>query len=521
MEQIKVRGCANSYAIHEKMVDGSWRTYYDTQFPGTQEIVVPLRQPLWPLPSEPINYGSDHELFKEVCEFIQYHLEIRERCYYNVMGCFVLMTWRIDEFDAVPYLDILGPKNTGKTRALEILAQLCFRGWAITHPTPAVVFWVVDRYCPTLLADNYEFWPKETRNELEGLFNAGYRRGAVVPRRPREGDSSSGLILYNVFSPKVLAGTRQPSDPLASRCITIRMIRNQREIPLKIDLGWAQTLRSKLLSYRFQKFEERNMYATTVMNPHARVGEIFYPLLEVAPSEEILSEISDFAYGVFQEQREEEASSIEAEVVQSIVTNLHQVEGDRLPIKVIVDTVNSERDEKERIRPQRLGWILARLGFKKTRMPDAKGNYAIVVDRDLIERLAENYDVKRTVTASMSPKSCSDAQLLRSRIEGSTLGSEHSEQLSKREVTKEAVGKQTINNYTKHGIDCLHSSHNFSSKFKDICGFCWRNKGYDILESKGRVMKLSRVSYGKCQDCGKEIAEIRIGIVQDIMSSGT
>jgi len=243
------------------MSDGSWQTRDDIQFPGSQDegVLVPLRRPLWPLPGCPIEYGSDMELFKEICEFNQHYLELREKRCYTVISCFILMTWRIEEFEAVPYLDFLGPKNTGKTRALEVLGQLCFRGWNITHPTAAVVFWVIDRYCPTLLADNYEFWPKETRNELDGLFNAGYRRGSVVPRRPREGDSGSELLIYKIFSPKVLAGTRQPHDSLASRCVFIRMARNQGEVPMKIDFAWAQTLRSKLLCYRFRNFQKRTL----------------------------------------------------------------------------------------------------------------------------------------------------------------------------------------------------------------------------------------------------------------------
>ncbi|GEM_PF-1591572 len=168
------------------------------------------------------------------------------------------------------------------------------------------------------------------------------------------------------------------------------------------------------------------------MNRYGRVGEIFHALLKVAPSDEIQDELKDFALGVFQEQREEEASSLEAEVVRAIVTCLDQVVGDRLPIKAITEEVNEERDEKDSIKPQKVGWILARLGFKKARMPDAKGSYAIVTDRDLIDRLAATYDVKRTETLStlISPKSCSDAQLLRDHIGETSLGSEHSEQLS-------------------------------------------------------------------------------------------
>jgi hypothetical protein len=167
------------------------------------------------------------------------------------------MTWRIEEFDIIPYLDFLGPKSTGKSRSLELLEQLCYRGWRVTHPTAAVVFYVIDLYHPTLLLDNYEFWPKDTRNEIDGLLNAGYRKGAIVPRRRRNNESGPELVCYNVFSPKALAGTRQLVDSLASRCIIIRMTRSQRDVPMRIDMKWAGELRSQLLCYRFRQFERR------------------------------------------------------------------------------------------------------------------------------------------------------------------------------------------------------------------------------------------------------------------------
>jgi hypothetical protein len=253
LEQIKTDGLFK-YAAHELMGDGSWRTSVVSDFPDPNGngIMKPMQHPIWMLASAPIDHESDEALFKELIEYWKYHHELRNQRSAEVLASYIFMTWRIEQFNVVPYIDFLGPKGCGKTRGLELLQQLAYRGWLVTHPTAAVVFWVVDRFGPTLLADNYEFWNEETRRDLDGLFNAGYRRGMVVPRRPREGEGNgSELLVYKVFSPKALAGTREPVDSLASRCITIRMSRNQSEKPIEVDAEWGTVLRSKLLSYRF------------------------------------------------------------------------------------------------------------------------------------------------------------------------------------------------------------------------------------------------------------------------------
>jgi hypothetical protein len=255
LEQIKT-GAGFAFAAHEQMGDGSWRDDTVSYVSHAGKRLVPMKCPPWPLAGTPVDYGSDKDLVNEMQEFWKYHHEIRDNRAYTVLACWILATYRTEQFNIIPYLDFLGPKGTGKTRALELLSQLAYRGCLVTHPTPAVVFRLVDRYTPTLLADNYEFWPEGTRNDLDGLFNAGYRRGVHVYRCPREGEGNgSDLLVFKVFCPKALAGTREPVDSLASRCIMIRMSRNQKEKPVEVDTSWGERLRSCLLTYRFRNLE--------------------------------------------------------------------------------------------------------------------------------------------------------------------------------------------------------------------------------------------------------------------------
>jgi hypothetical protein len=136
------------------------------------------------------------------------------------------------------------------------------------------------------------------------------------------------------------------------------------------------------------------------MNRYGRVGEIFLALHHVAPTEEIRSILAEFERGVYEDLTEDEATSMDAEVVRAIVEcwNLAKDKDDlkkdnRLPIQSIVKIVNSDRDPGDQISPRLVGRATNRLGFRKARMGDSKGSRAIRLDIGLLHRLMQTYDI--------------------------------------------------------------------------------------------------------------------------------
>jgi hypothetical protein len=381
------------FAVHEKMPDNSWRMVEFPEFPDPRGkgVFVPMQRLLWPAAGTPVDYGEESTLFNELIDYFRKHEALRDPNAYEILAAFVFLSYRLLEFTITPYVNVLGPKGTGKTRLMELLALLCFRGWLITHPSPASVFYVVDRYAPTLLADNYEFWSKESRVELDGLFNAGYRGGAVVPRRPKDDQGSNELQVYKVFCAKGVSGTRVLSDALDSRCIHIRTTRSMESLPMFPDEKWAAELRAKLLAYRFKHFEEPLQRDESLTNRYSRVGEIFYPLLTVAPNEEVAQRIADFARGIYSEEIEEDAQGFDADVVEAIHEAEPLVVDGKLTIANILAAFNKGRTEKEKIKARSLGWALKRLGFKKTRLGDTAATRAIQFDGKLLEVLDRTY----------------------------------------------------------------------------------------------------------------------------------
>jgi hypothetical protein len=95
----------------------------------------------------------------------------------------------------------------------------------------AALFRAIEKLEPTLLIDEVDavFGRKSRdREELRGILNAGYRRGAVALRMG--GPNNTELQKFNVYCPKAFAGIGDSfPDTIADRAIPIRLKRRTRD----------------------------------------------------------------------------------------------------------------------------------------------------------------------------------------------------------------------------------------------------------------------------------------------------
>jgi hypothetical protein len=396
IEQIETAEIGYRYAIHEQMPDESWHTRIENSFPDPEGkgILVPKVKVRWPLPDQPIQYGSDEELFNEIRDFYRSNLDFREDMEYDVLAAFTLVTWRFEQFDIVAYLLFLGPKESGKSRALECLQALCYRSWLTTHPSTASLHHVMHAWHPTFLLDNYESLPRERRYEIEGILNAGYRRGGAVDRVEPLPEGGFKEKWYEVYCPKALAGNQEPSETFASRCIIFRMRKTQRSYPRTIDHEQAKRIRSKLLSYRLKHLSSREDSESEIPNAYGRFGEIFSPLVSVAPSQSVLEALLEYGNSVLRERDEEDRASFDAQVLKALVNSKEHLRESKIAVKRIAEAFNEDRPEKEKTKSWHITRCLTRLGFARVRMPDKSGSRGIRWNQPLIEDLAARYGIE-------------------------------------------------------------------------------------------------------------------------------
>jgi hypothetical protein len=136
-----------------------------------------------------------------------------------------------DAFGCTPYLAISSPeKRSGKTRLLEVLELLVREPLPTANISDAALFRVIDARQPTLLVDEVDavFGKKSQREELRGIINAGYRRGATTHRMG--GANNTTLQTFSVYCPKAFAGIGDClPDTITDRAIPIRLRRRTRD----------------------------------------------------------------------------------------------------------------------------------------------------------------------------------------------------------------------------------------------------------------------------------------------------
>ena len=163
------------------------------------------------------------------------------------LACWTLATYCASAFPAVPLLHVTGPLNSGKTRAFDLLGRMAFRPLAASNLTAPALFRTLHARGGTLLLDEAERLnnPRDpAAGELLSMLLAGYKRGGRAIRLEPVGDSFRP-VAFEVFGFKALAGIATLPPTLASRCLTVRMVRAEagaaepKRDPEADAAGWA------------------------------------------------------------------------------------------------------------------------------------------------------------------------------------------------------------------------------------------------------------------------------------------
>jgi hypothetical protein len=169
------------------------------------------------------------ELLDDLARFVRRFCAFPTEHYCTAVTLWIAHTHAIDAFEITPRLAFVSEtKQTGKSRALEVIDLTSARSRYVGSMTTAYLFRLVDQSKPTLLLDEVDaiFGPKARDNEeLRGLINVGFRRSATIGRCVGDGSRQTPTE-FAAFAPMALAGIGDClPDTVLDRAVVLRMRR--------------------------------------------------------------------------------------------------------------------------------------------------------------------------------------------------------------------------------------------------------------------------------------------------------
>ena len=348
----------------------------------------------WALPTEPLEYESTEKLWDEVKECIRAHVDLADPQAYDVLVAWVFASWTLERFQIAPYLFFFGSFGTGKTRALEVLSKLCSRGWLALYVTPANLYRPLEDWKPTLFLDEAETYGD--KHDILGLLNGSYRKGQFVPRQ-KGTDGDYETEFFDCFAFKAIAGTKDLAKTLRSRCIIFQTSNATRKINFFVDEKRCTQLRNKLLKYRFdsmlsedsEELEDilQSCEALVEKIGNQREVELFYPLIAVAPTDELKQKLIEYAKSSASRKLEELSLTTESTALSAIFAAKERglLKNGKLLISEITAIANENLSYDEQWKERQTSTLCSRLGFQKAR--GTQGKAVIIWSQPLVDRL--------------------------------------------------------------------------------------------------------------------------------------
>lgn len=138
-----------------------------------------------------------------------------------------MLTWCLDHCDCAPRLLLTSPEpECGKTLTFDVLGQVVRRPLLSSSMTGSVVFRVIDRKQPTVLADEFDAVSKDDE-ALRAILNSGHTRATAFALRNVDVGGDYEPDRFSTWATIAIAMIGKPHPTLLSRSIVISMRRKR------------------------------------------------------------------------------------------------------------------------------------------------------------------------------------------------------------------------------------------------------------------------------------------------------
>lgn len=361
---------------------------------------------MWEPPSDITDEHYD-KLWDDLTDFIRAHWDTSDEWLYDGLAAYAITTWLRKNLTFIPHAMLRGKTLGGKTRLLNTLKEVSYRGIVTASATPSSMFRLIDGYNVTYYISEYHGLEKEARRELDNIVRAGQKRGEVVTRSEQITRGFEPKV-YDPFTHVAIATQYEPDDDIINRCIQIQSQSADRDMPPVIDSKTGQSLRNRLLYTRFRllepddpnentEWQQAETKAYDYLNEkgiEGRTREKLLSMVTVAFLWDKHAEIRPVVGAVVDQDREAAADSEDALVVEAIrdlgfdalerqntLSDGNPWEGLRIPYADILDQYEEITGYEKS--PTWLGHVRSRLNLGKER----KRNGTLIKDPELGAKL--------------------------------------------------------------------------------------------------------------------------------------
>lgn len=318
----------------------------------------------------------------QINAFLSDHLYLEDYAQLEVLTRWIIASYRQDEFQFAPYLLFIGPVESGKTRALELISLLSYRGILHANISPSALCREITKYHPTICIDQAEHifnTSNERGAEMYSIFMSGYRydQKYVVASQ----DSDNDLVIRNVFGFKAMASTRVFDEAMATRSIIFYMKEGKPKIrELKEEsLERARHIRNKLLYWRL--CQEPLAPPTDHKKVYGRLREIYAPLSQVRS---LLgwndNELVDYILIDKRKKEQEMSETFEASILRKIKDIWENPDLEDAPPRILVKYLTEDPKDRTKI-----GYKLKAMNIE--RKHSKEGQYIDLEDPATVKQL--------------------------------------------------------------------------------------------------------------------------------------
>lgn len=373
----------NLVVKHDHIVDG-------------QKVVPPPKDKVrWLIPkaSAIMNHftaDNDRALYDDLVDYYRTISDLPADEHFLFNAAFAFHTYVVEKSEYSPIIWYFAIPERGKSRTGKAIIYSSYRGVHVVTLREAHLIRLAQDLRATLFIDISDLQKKIEAAGVEDVLLNRYERGATIARvlYPDRG-AFDDTIYYEIYGPTVVATNETVNDILATRTIQVVMPEASRSFTNDVKEIDALPFRERLLGFK-ARWMTRDL--PNVDKPClGRLGDILRPIRQivniVSPDEKWFL---DLVKNIEQQRKSSGSDSFDAEVVSAILDSKMKMCHNHILHDDILTKLNANRSEREKITPQKLGKITARLGFEKYSSGQQRG---IMWNKNLIIKLSERYGI--------------------------------------------------------------------------------------------------------------------------------